>query len=1047
MKGLNRLVNAGQDETFDIRNARIEPYGEVRGYRGGELLSSNFPDGEKPWFRVNGRWITATDGVSCGDGYLNRFYYSSYDNDLFEIEDNDSNVISAPAYITSASLVSGYAEDAEEFDLNGDGTSPEDLTGITVNKAVDYVLIPFNKNNEAGPWIHGTFVVDVETITSGSIATVIPKFSLSCAPHTAYVDVYRSTEYSIAKNRIRERYKGRRRFWIVGDRLDRTRQITTAVQGTDGLYYAGRVNLNGTLSEFNVSNVLERTGSYDMVDHWPFEVFNDEQGVSGQVGPVMDRNMNVWGIIRTNKMPVGAVRTAYELKYGVGNTFMVRPAAKVMYNHAGVMMHGNASIPTKQPQITNRWTTDSAPNEIWAAGTGGKLVAVPPTRSDTSTREVLFQYEYQTDEGVRYGPPIIGTAAYAFSVAWQGEQALLVFVKDPDYATVDHANEGVWRMFERIEPDHNGNYITRYQFKRNLTRYKFNIGNPSLVFDGEGPTAESPIDTLQAAFDSYIITDIYDSSDTTQGNALIRNKAAGPFPVTENIKLKNYVFMSDQNRPYEFTYSNYVVPNSKEVRAIAGARLAEAEGLKAYEFYVMSESHVFVTNRRDDIITMDYVLNGVGVALSEQGNALYAPVRDGVVMAGTDGKMYFLSGRAFIQLDYPVEKLWNAVTDMTYNEDRNRLEILTNTGIWVYDFDQKGWIGQRQSTEDIEVTGVRLTSTKVTFLEELATSSTQFTASQAVGANYTVTGDFKLEMPIAQTLQIGGADFSTRQFSVEVFVDRTANGGPAATVLLTGAHLTYNPGVFKWTGPATVGPITLEEDDVLKCRVSSDSASPPDESISLSFSIWEYNLASVINLLDEVTENIGYFRDRVASVIRYESDNCVLWTETGAPMPNTMVKTQPVLTAGTHLVPGIKVDYDGVTVAGLITAGTTGSVTLTSGTLDDLDVKRAYALVTLANGEFAFRTVLLNTAGSVITFTEDLPSVPLVGSQVKLYRQATATVSVRTLANRTYEQEFVIPAMRTRYPKLKGRDTQIAIKNFEVLREILILNNVTLETD
>lgn len=882
--GISRNHNAPLESPFSMRNCIIEKIGLVSSQRGASYMETGYPVGSKPWLKRNGKWLTRDNGVVSADEYLNRLYVSEEDRFYF-LDDRDVRY-SRPATIESVLLRS---VDIDEHPLDAEGNTKSLIHGVTVNKAVDYILVPYNKNNEAGPWHYGTFIEDYVDLEDDVVITALPRLSVFTNTETMYVDVFRTAEYTPSQMDLVEKGRGRRKFWLFGDRLGST-TTNADVQETDGLYYAGRISLTD-IQIF--TNQFIREGEWSLDDYWPFDVYSTTQGVSTEIGPVMDRSINAWSKIDT----VNSFSNGYLLdlknKYKVPTkTYAILPPiAKCVYNHAGMMMYGNVSIPTKQPQVNYRWQSAEEPHEIWGAFLGfldpeddGTYV---PVVSDASEKtQVMFQFEYQTDQGVVYGPSFISTAAYAHSVSYQGEQALLVFIKD---------EENKWRLWERIEPDQNGNYITQHQYVRTAGSLKEYVRGSD-----NGIGYKSPTTTLLAAFDAYSVTESKEINGAAAHQTALKKKEQGPKAATSHIELPNFVFMAEQNRPFEVTFNNFPLPEGESVVGISGARLAEEEGLRGYDFYVFSTNNVFVASRNGTTVSLDYVLNGVGV--HETNNyGLIIPVRTGVIFYGSDTRLYYLSGRQVERLDRDIEGLWNEVIDGTYNEYEDRIELLTDTGIWMFDFEQRGWVGHRDTQEAITAQGAVGANS---FQDVSSNGGGVLVPDEELGI-IELDDDYVLTPNTPPTITATG-DYDNKNFDVDVMLE---SPGQLDKLLYRLSYRSTEKGVFYVSGEATTETIYLDDTMDIVLSLSSTSDVLTGITLSVTVPLRDYSPDALIDFEETPATGIQYDRDHKATVIQYE-DVSTLWDGSGDILPSPSVTTQEIHTTLTRQPYTIKADYE-----------------------------------------------------------------------------------------------------------------------------------------
>jgi hypothetical protein len=183
------------------------------------------------------------------------------------------------------------------------------------------------------------------------------------------------------------------------------------------------------------------------------------------------------------------------------------------------------------------------------------------------------------------------------------------------------------------------------------------------------------------------------------------------------------VFYSAVNRPMEMTYEQFRVPEGNQVRALLPARLAEEEGLRAYRFYVGTDESLYVAQPREAGVTTDAVTTSFGIAVEAAKVPIAISVPGGMMMAGTNGRLYYVRGRSGVSPTSAIVPIgsepWEFVFDLAYDPDAERLWIATNTGVWGFEFDrgiiaQQDYLSELLAWDGDDVIGLSLDADKNT---------------------------------------------------------------------------------------------------------------------------------------------------------------------------------------------------------------------------------------------------------------------------------------------------------------------------------------------
>jgi hypothetical protein len=96
---------------------------------------------------------------------------------------------------------------------------------------------------------------------------------------------------------------------------------------------------------------------------------------------------------------------------------------------------------------------------------------------------------------------------------------------------------------------------------------------------------------------------------------------------------------------------------------LAPARLSEAEGIRAYEFYAATDAAVYTARDEGDAYVTDPVTTAWGVA----AGAPWTAVEAGLVVYGSDRRLHYLRGREAQAIDSGVTDLWDDVLALAYD--------------------------------------------------------------------------------------------------------------------------------------------------------------------------------------------------------------------------------------------------------------------------------------------------------------------------------------------------------------------------------------------
>lgn len=698
---MNRREAAPMEAPYALKNARLEPYGAVRALRmpQGPFMPSDpsVPTGPKPWIlwnlpnnptyskknldRRTGAVGSEVYGMEDYASFNGRVYITKRQHGEPSIrvlpEDFDGTNI-----LTEAPLVTKVTAQASK-DLSGAGYT---FIGNGVSDdATDSILLANHG------LIDGRKIKLVDSEGSESIVYVVGTlgnyFQISSSPGGAVIPIGGPTTYAVyAANEYGatpSTETGIRAYkWVsylvipysatneAGPRCYYSYYADGSTIGGMMLQVALEAHVNDATSYIEVYRTREYDDSMtnefpDFTYYWLGRFAN-----SGGVCPFTDANkweMMDWFEVHENEevnppskildtdLSVHAAQYRY-VQTGSGGRYFQEvviasdvdgsawdyrsPGANCVHIHNGVAIYGGIEWPMKAPAVS-----------FLKTGTGGKTIKV--------------QYEYKTStDSVSYGTPVEYQNVQKMIVENEGSAALIIYYLDG----------ALWRKWDRLVPNDLGRYIC------GRSAHPF-------TFDYQAPPSE--------------VSGSFNPVETGDGF----------------VYEKDVALMSDVNRPWQLSFSHqFSVPDSSEIKAITSARIAEEESMLSYDFYVFTDKSVWI----GESIMVDgrptvrlHPLSGqLGVKSVYYSELLadytpyYRPVyeltKDGVAFLGTDGRIYYLSGRYPVQtLDDDVPNIWwgtltpRTIWDLGYNLDQNELWVLTNGGTWVYSFNSKGWVAQR----------------------------------------------------------------------------------------------------------------------------------------------------------------------------------------------------------------------------------------------------------------------------------------------------------------------------------------------------------------
>jgi hypothetical protein len=676
--GMNRRVDAPAQAPYELHNAKLGVHGGVRAYRAPEVMEDpavtqepNTPDepgGEKPWIRWNDQWFSRfSDSFTDADGepvevlqnhdkHNGNLYVTGTKSRRLSGDDQksphtwrvDKNangfnpfVLSEPPAITSIA-VSGSHETGEA--RSGDVLNTSDKKGgIKGKRAVSYLAIPVNERGAAGPWVYFSHYPKNDDVDQYRAVT----YSINTNGEAKYVEVYRTREW-------KEVYELTSQGMIPPPDLS--------------YYYLDRVSLNPD----GIGDNASTSGTLVDANHWAHEYESEEKAANVLPTDTNDRKINAWTYesVDYNKYQnyVDSLEVGYSFVVDLGPPVHVGAEAMRMVGRDR-MMYGAPQWPLKPVQFAMAThDTTTSRNSDWGNSTGSRLYA--------------YEYSVASEDSVVYGPPttIDGDA----HPIWQGEQAVNMWTG------------GGSEYSDRNTAKSNGVYTT-----------------------DSGSLYNIDVD----------IFDPFEDTTATQYPEDVNNK--------KWVEEPNVVLLSERFRPLEVTFEDqYQVPEGESIRAFSPARLAEEDSIANYSFYIYTDEGVHSGELTQDN-AQTYRVSTVGVknyTVSPDNapvyqKSLYRVTKYGSVYIGTDNRVYSLRGRKFNALDSAVPNIWysdlsepqfsdveyqaiynnysdvwsqvggfdgdKTLTpyDIAYDQHRDQIMVATLNNVWIFDIDQKGWVG------------------------------------------------------------------------------------------------------------------------------------------------------------------------------------------------------------------------------------------------------------------------------------------------------------------------------------------------------------------
>lgn len=669
MGGVSRIKNSDIRAPFNLENAEMQRNGFVRAVNAPTEFSPETGD-TKPYILWNGDILDRSfysqaedgsqiDATVLSQSTLNAKLYRSVKAVDNETNDNYRTVTVSAQYDEDTSTTDGLlAEPAIAYDSSADlrdfnefsgvviVESPNSSTNVLEDIYTPYIAIPYNKLEEPGPWYH--FFVRREVWQVDTKNFVRPAdVTVNCNDETEYVRIFRASDINLWGH-VHGGPVEIPELSGTGTESLALRQVTDDRFFFYDEYRTARNNATG-VKEINFEDThiwLPQIVLTAILDEWPTTVDSSASEYDYRINTDFSSSEFV-----SNKYEVpDVVRTAMTERR---NRHAVHEdiVSTNPYQYHGVV--GNV-----MDQQGNLIMYGDAKYPTKRPSTGLMM-----KHTDGVAITIKAQLEYVDSRGnVYYGPLETITGVSTIKFAWQGESALLIRFNSDE------------KIYERLSPNEFGVYTTGFK-----------------VLSSANQTQTLPIS----------FTWILDR------DGVVFAEDAGA-TVVDYIEEPNAVFLSESDRGSTVTYDSFFVKSTEVVRAITGARLAEEESIRDYDFYVFTDKSVSLYKRTGNdlrtILPVHDVTRQLGVyqgSLTIDAGTdptitnFVAPTRFGVAFIGTDERIYHLVGRDLQQLDINVPGLFVnnfGYRDMAYHANLHQLWILfNNSSVWVYDFIQQGW--------------------------------------------------------------------------------------------------------------------------------------------------------------------------------------------------------------------------------------------------------------------------------------------------------------------------------------------------------------------
>lgn len=330
----------------------------------------------------------------------------------------------------------------------------------------------------------------------------------------------------------------------------------------------------------------------------------------------------------------------------------------------------------------------------------------------------------------------------------------------------------------------------------------------SIGLDSNGRYRSAKQDPRQHyTFNARTTQDFFDSQDYANSQAF----ATIPDGVW-SVREKSFVYMSEQNAPWEITLDGFAIPDSSEIVAIAPSRIEEVEQLTAYSFYVFTTNGIYVGLRENREVSLTSINAVIGLQTGNSGQPLVEPVKGGVVFFGTDDALYFLTGRSLQKLSYPVQELFTTVNDMGYDPTEDFLYVFSGSGVYIYDFNRSMWMGNYSEFQPI-------VDYKCQFVFDTEVDGTEI-ANDQIGDDIVVPDDYTFDQT---DFRFYGEEVPSIGLRLNLLVDRVSPPGTDVIAVIQQPSTVQTIG-DAWTvisGDITSGDVVINNGDTVYLTVNT----------------------------------------------------------------------------------------------------------------------------------------------------------------------------------------------------------------------------------
>jgi hypothetical protein len=674
-------------------------------------------------------------------------FQPDYDHDT----DENDNLSNEPAYMHSAF---GKVWTASTYKNQG-GIAGSEVTSISIS-ALDnlytyYLLIPYNKRGEAGPWLFASNETarGVVTLTKASVEyyhTAFVDLFVDCNDEVDHIDVYstmavdRTGEASIAEinsvaglsidAEIEKWGEGAFTWWFrdkikpVETTLDQTRYIakwTDTEHLTPAPLYEA-VFLAKTTDVVGVAG-LDYFVDQDIKDNFTIEP------TWRTPSRVLDEERNLW---RCNP-------ASYDVRTGLGNgstDALTKDAGGAGVHHIKIVGDYTSIITAGdwiyiRDELVSSWDGWYGVDSLSFAGGSTTIVSSNFTSSPAATVSPMLvstTFTYFTN-----GPELRRLDGVGARTMYNHNGVMMygnATIAKPDvrqniaHITAGGAGAGdkYGMMFEyRDENNETGTgpffapiYSPSTEFDLEFLQMAWN-GELALQiwkYDGSGDDSlianYTLMDRVTPSDEGWFHTTITSSSGVQSKWAYWMDNPdrATHTPVTYKTPsagyytLPNVAWMSDVNRPVQVTYNQFMVPENATIRAITPARLEEAEGIASYDFLVFTDRSVHVYKRDGfRVVEIQKLANDFGVALASTGDigvnhATSTPTTQHALVAPFEGGVVFIGtdNRVYVISGRRITPLDDHVRGLFSTTFRDIAYHEKENEIWVAVSDNEIWV-------------------------------------------------------------------------------------------------------------------------------------------------------------------------------------------------------------------------------------------------------------------------------------------------------------------------------------------------------------------